>query len=90
LKPEAVKKFAGLIQKVSYVDVWADEQILKYEETISAAFKHQKEKIIMDTLKDFDRSIKKQIEAFVSNAFYDRKIFCDKFWDHINTSYKEV
>lgn len=42
----------------------------------------------MDSLKDFDRSIKKQIEAFVSNAFYDRAIFCDKFWDHINNSYK--
>lgn len=41
-------------------------------------------------MKDFDRSIKKQIEAFVSNAFYNKTVFCDKFWEHINSSYKEL
>lgn len=44
----------------------------------------------MDSLKDFDRSIKKQIESLVSNAFYDKKIFSENFWGHINTSFIEV
>lgn len=41
-------------------------------------------------MKDFDRTIKKQIEGLVSHAFYDKKIFVEKFWPHINFTFKEI
>ena len=56
-----MKKFDKLIKRVSYKDEWAKDHIEDYEALLSRTFLHQKEKIIMDSLKDFDRSIKKQI-----------------------------
>jgi hypothetical protein len=49
---------------------------VKFNKSVEDSFEHQKEKIISDSLKDFDRTIKKQIEGVISNAFYDKKIFC--------------
>ena len=45
---------------------------------------------MVDSLKDFDRSIKRQIENLVSNAFYDKKIFCENFWEHLSKSFVDL
>ncbi len=49
-----------------------------------------KDKIIVDTLKDFDRAVKKQIETLVGTGFYDKKIFCGDFWAYINKGTYEI
>jgi hypothetical protein len=43
---------------------------------------------VVDSLKDFDRSIKKQVENIVSNAFYEKKIFEGSFWNNLNEAFK--
>lgn len=62
----------------------------KFTKSVEDSFEHQKEKIVSDSLKDFDRTIKKQIEGLVSNSFYDKKIFCENFWPHINKNFEEI
>lgn len=74
--------------KVSYKPEWTETEKAKFTKSVDDSFDHQKEKIVSDSLKDFDRTIKKQIEGLISNAFYDKKIFCENFWGHINQSFK--
>ena len=88
LQPQTLEKFSELVKKVSFREEWADKEIKSFSKVLEDTYRSQKERIIVDSLKDFDRSIKKQIESLVSNAFYDKKIFCDNFWGHINQSYK--
>jgi hypothetical protein len=64
--------------------------VAKFTKSVEDSFEHQKEKIVSDSLKDFDRTIKKQIEGLVSNSFYDKKIFCENFWPHINKNFEEI
>lgn len=78
------------MEKVCYKNEWANIEFEKYKKKLDEVFKSQKDRIIVDSLKDFDRSIKKQIESMVSTAFYDKEIICNKFWDHINTCSKEI
>ena len=53
-------------------------------------FDSQKEKIVNDPMKDFDRILKKQMENVVSNAFYDRKIFTEAFWETLRKELHKV
>jgi hypothetical protein len=85
-----IKKFEGYLEKVSYKKEWSNVEITKFTKAVEDSFENQKERIIIESLKDFDRSIKKQIEGLVSNAFYDKTIFCSNFWGHINTTFKEI
>ena len=62
--------------RVSYKPEWTETEVVKFTKSVEDSFEHQKEKIVSDSLKDFDRTIKKQIEGLISNAFYDNKIFC--------------
>lgn len=43
-----------------------------------------------DTIKEFNRILKKQMENSASNAFYDRTIFTEKFWATLNDELKKV
>lgn len=43
-----------------------------------------------DTVKEFNRILKKQMENTASNAFYDRLIFTEKFWPTLNEELKKV
>ena len=88
LQPQALEKFSEQAKEVSAREEWADKGSESFSKVLEDTYRSQKERIIVDSLKDFDRSIKKQIESLVSNAFYDKKIFCDNFWGHINQSYK--
>lgn len=90
LKPQIIKKFEDLTKKISFKPEWVEGEVAKFTKSIEDSFEHQKEKIISDSLKDFDRTIKKQIEGLISNTFYDRKIFCENFWGHINQTFKEI
>ena len=53
----------------------------KFQVELEKKFDSQKEKIVNDSMNDFDRILKKQMENVVSNAFYDRKIFTQCFWE---------
>lgn len=87
IKPKTIKKFQDIVMKVSYNPEWTETEVVKFTKSVEDSFEHQKEKIVSDSLKDFDRTIKKQIEGLVSNAFYDKKIFSDNFWPHINKNF---
>ena len=76
LLPQTLTKFSDYLQKVSYKPEWATNEISNFEKILDDTYRGQKERIIVDSLKDFDRSIKKQVESLVSNAFYDKKVFC--------------
>jgi hypothetical protein len=45
---------------------------------------------VNDTVKEFNRILKKQMENTASNAFYDRAIFTEKFWQTLNEELKKV
>ena len=90
LLPQTLAKFQDLLKQVSVKAEWSHEESGKFERTLEETYRGQKERIIVDSLKDFDRAIKKQVESLVSNAFYEKKIFCGDFWGYINSAYKEV
>lgn len=79
-KPKIIDKFKSQILRVCYNDDWAEPRINKFQGELEKKFEQQKEKIVNDSVKEFDRLLKKQMENAVSNAFYDRQVFTTTFW----------
>lgn len=80
LKPKALESFRSSLEKVAYCAEWARARTDKFAVELEKKFESQKEKIVNDSVKEFDRILKKQMENVVSNAFYDRAVFTTAFW----------
>ena len=79
-KPKTIEKFRNYLLRVCYKEEWAEPRLGKFQGELEKKFEFQKEKIVNDSVKEFDRILKKQMENAVSNAFYDREVFTTKFW----------
>ena len=61
LKPKVIKKFEEVMNQVCYKQESVAEEVENFSKEIDKAFNVQKEKIVIESLKDFDRSLKKQV-----------------------------
>lgn len=90
LKPKTLQNFASNIRCIAYRAEWGQARTDKFAVELEKKFESQKEKIVNDTIKEFNRILKKQMENSASNAFYDRTIFTEKFWATLNDELKKV
>lgn len=65
---------------MAYKPEWAKQRVDKFSVELDKKFEQLKDKILNDSVKEFDRILKKQMENAVSNAFYDRETFTNRFW----------
>lgn len=84
LKPKTLAIFSSNLKNIAYKQEWIVPRTDKFSVQLEKKFESQKEKIVNDTVKEFDRILKKQMENTVSNAFYDRVTFTQKFWQALN------
>jgi hypothetical protein len=90
LKPKALESFRSSLGKVSYREEWGRAREEKFAAELERKFEGQKEKIVNDSVKEFDRILKKQMENVVSNAFYDRQVFTASFWPTLREELAKV
>lgn len=61
LKPKTYDSFKNNVQKIAYKEEWAAARAEKFALELEKKFESQKEKIINDSMKEFDRILKKQM-----------------------------
>jgi hypothetical protein len=61
LKPKTYDSFKGSVLKIAYKEEWAVTRADKFGVELEKKFESQKEKIINDSVKEFDRILKKQM-----------------------------